>query len=106
MAYVGRDFSPDATPGESEVYGFDFVNDLAVADSVDSATWAVTVVEGTDAASSASHVSGSTAILGSVVTQRIINLLPGVRYAIACTAVTAYGNTIILFSHVNCQAVT
>lgn len=96
-----RDFSP-ADPGESNVYAIDFAADLPSGDSIASAQWQVATVQGTDVAPQ-SHCVGSPAVYGSIVTQRIANLVPGTIYRVQAVATTQAGNVLSLWAHLPCN---
>lgn len=98
--YAGRDFDPSDV-GENEVYTFDFVNDLASNESLQSATWTCAAVLGVDASAS-SRISGLATAAGSLTSQRVTGLLPGVRYRLQALGVTNLSNTVSLYAHVNC----
>ena len=103
--YVGRDFDV-ANSGESEVFAFNFVNDMLPTDSVVAATWALTVSEGTDANPS-SRLDGAPFFLSRTIsTQRISGLLAGVTYIVTCTVSTAQSNTITLWSRIPCEVIS
>ena len=97
--YCGRDYAP-AQQGESEVYGYNFVNDLATGDSIAGSVWALTVVEGTDANPSSHLINAPWVESATLVNQRISGLLAGVTYAVQITATTALNNTLIRFTHI------
>ncbi len=102
--YVGRDFDP-ANTTESEVYSLDFTNELGSGETLMSVTaTALTVLQGTDADPS-SHLSGSSSISGSIVSQRVANLTVGVTYTLAFTALTSASNYITLYSRIACLSV-
>ncbi len=102
--YVGRDFDP-ANSTESEVYSLDFVNDLASGETLSSvSSVGLTVFQGTDASPS-SHLSGSSSISGTVVSQRLATLTSGVTYTLSFNVLTSQSNTITLFSRVACLPV-
>lgn len=103
--YCGRDFSP-AEQAESEMYGFDFVNDLEEGETLSSATWSIIVLQGVDGTPT-SHLVGSPALFtpdGTTVQsgteQRISGLLQDVTYGVRAQAVTSAGNTKALWSHI------
>lgn len=103
MPYVGADFDP-MDPGETRDLSFDFTSQLADCDRVSSATWAISVISGTDATPN-TRLSGSpTVSCDSKVTQRHVGLLDDVRYRVTCTATTNNGEVLVLFSHVRGKA--
>ena len=96
--YCGADFSV-CDPSESEIYAFNFVNDLTPGDTLASAVWTCTVSQGVDANPSA-RLSGAASVYESTyTTQRIIGGVAGVSYILMATATTAQGNTLVLWSH-------
>jgi hypothetical protein len=97
--YVGRDFDP-ADPGESQVFGFDWVNDLAVGDSIVGVLANISVQSGTDASPSSRLVSTPFILSPTQAVQRVANVLPGVNYTLQLIATTAQGDTLSLFSHI------
>jgi len=102
--YVGRDFDP-SDRGESERYTFDFVNDLQGGDTIASVTWTCEVAaksEGADA-NAENHISGSADNAGTKTTQRVSGLLPGVVYLLTATVISTMGDTVSLWSHVECK---
>lgn len=82
-------FSPKRT-GERKKYSFNFVNELAVGETISNATFTALVHDGTDG-SPGSIISGGATILGSVCTQLIINGVEGVTYLIQCEINTSNG---------------
>lgn len=98
--YAGRDFHP-ADPGESEIYTFDFVNDVLSGETLSNATWTCEAIEGTDASAS-SRLSGAPSNTGTKSSHRVANLQEGVKYRLRCVAVTSAGNTVSLFANVKC----
>lgn len=96
--YTGTDFDP-ADPSESERYGFDFVTELAPGDTIVAANWSCNVVSGSDDSAS-SHLIGSPMIAGTVVSQRVADLLPNTIYRLQCIVQTAGGDQKSLWSHV------
>ena len=80
------------TPTESEPLGFDFAVDLATGETISTAPFTMAVVEGTDASPS-SMLSGSPAISGTEVRQRVVGGVVGVTYELSCTITTSMSNT-------------
>lgn len=106
---VRHDFDP-ADAGESELYGFDFTPELAPADYLTAATFALDVVDGADA-DVATRLVGSGAVATKpnetrvvMALQRLANLQPGVSYRLRCLATTSVGNTVSLYANVTCRA--
>lgn len=105
--YAGTDFSV-SDQDENEIYSFDFVNDLSTGELLVGSpppVWTIAVVSGTDAAAN-SRLSGSPSVVngpGGVLTatsQRIVGLVPGVRYLLRANVNTSQGNAKTLYSHV------
>lgn len=74
---------------------FDFASQLAVGETISSASTSSTVYSGTDPYAS-SVVTGSATISGTQVTQKVHDGAAGVTYLIACTAVTSTGETLTI----------
>lgn len=103
--YVGRDFDP-AAQDESDVFGFDFVNDMGPTDTLTSTTWTLAVLRGTDA-NPASHLIGAATLVTpdgtlfqTATQQRIAGLLPDVMYSVKAVCGTSAGDTLSLWSHI------
>jgi hypothetical protein len=95
------DFSPKRA-GESEVFTVDFAPLLAPGETVTSAAWSITPIDGQDP-SAASMIVGAASVDGGKVSQMIGSGVPGVRYAPICTAQTSNGQTLILPEYGNGQ---
>lgn len=80
---------------ETEVFTVDFVNKLLPGETITSATWSITPVDGADPSASA-MIQGAASVNGSAVSQIITGGVPGVRYAPTCTAQTSAGQTLVL----------
>ncbi len=107
MAQAIGDFAPPPNPAESELYSFDFVNDLTPGDSIVASpapVWACAVVAGTDP-DPASRLVGDPTTFGTTTTQRGAGFLPGVRYVLSATVKTAMGNTLVLWAYLYCEPV-
>lgn len=96
--YVGSDFQA-SDAGESEIYSFDFVNDIAAGETLGTATFTLATVSGTDSNPSL-HIQGSAQITGTIAMQRISGLLNGVTYAIQALVTTSNANVLSLWSHI------
>jgi hypothetical protein len=97
VARAVGNFSP-TNPPESELFTFDFVNDLRPGDSIASVTsWTNSVVEGVDP-NVAGTVVGAATIFGTKVTQRMKNWAPGVIYSSCCLVHTAFGDDLDLWA--------
>lgn len=92
------DFS-DAEPTDTIVYTIDFVQDLAVGDSIATAAWQIIVSSGVDPLASA-HTVGAPVIVGTEVRQTVGGLISGNYYVMRALVTTALGNKVSLFSHV------
>ena len=103
--YVGRDFDP-AQSGETNAYGFDFVNDLnpAINEVIVGSTWSVAVSQGSDASPSSHLIGGQFLSSPTITSQQIGGLVSGVTYIVMATVVTSAGNTLELWSHIPCIA--
>jgi hypothetical protein len=99
MAQAIGQFSIANQP-ESDLFTFDFVNDLPADDAVTAATWACTVASGVDA-DAADRLVGSPTLFNTRVSQRGAGFLPGVQYVMACTATTRQGNTLVLWAYLD-----
>ena len=102
MAFVG-DFTP-ASPNAVEGYSIDFALQIAAGDSIVSVSAALPVHYGTDAAASA-RLSGSPTFSGTVVTQTLSALQPGVAYNLILTAITTLGATLPNYGRVSCAPI-
>lgn len=102
MPYTGSEFSV-ADTGESEIYGFDFVNELQHGETIASAQWAIIDTLSIDLAP-ASRATGAIMVEGSVVSQRLTGLTAGGRYLLKAQVVTSLGNTLSLWSYARAQA--
>lgn len=102
--YVGRDFDPTDN-GESERFTFDFVNDLQTGDVIETATWACeqAAKSAADDPNAASRISGAAVLDGTKTTQRVTGMLPGVVYVLTAKVVSLMGDTISLWSHIECK---
>lgn len=88
----------DWTPkrvGETEIFAVDYTALLGTGETISSAVWTNSVKEGTDA-SPGSMITGSAAISGAVVSQKITGGVAGVYYWPICTATTSLGQIIVL----------
>lgn len=99
--YVGE-FAP-ADSAESELYGFDFKRDLAPGETITAVTFALSVIEGTDATPTARLV-GSPLIAGTQVKQRIAGLVPSVTYGVEAVVSTNQANSRSLWGRVACRS--
>lgn len=89
-----QSFSPK-DPEESVVLGVNFVNLLAQAETIQSASWLVEQEDGT-AVSSAAVLSGAIDISAApVVRQKVIGGIPGLTYLHRAKVVTSAGRTLV-----------
>ena len=102
--YVGRDFDPSDT-GEDERYTLDFVNDLQKGDAIDLATWSCGVAAKSEQgdANAAGYINGPAVSNTTKTTQRVTGMQPGVIYVLTATVFSKMGDTVSLWSHVECK---
>lgn len=89
----GRITLPGKYLSEAVFARFDFTSQLAVGETISSASVTASVWSGTDPSPSA-IVSGAASISGAVVRQLIIQGVLGVVYELLCTAITSLGQSI------------
>jgi len=77
----------------SRVFSFNFQDQLAVGETISSATVTAAVYSGTDASPS-SLISGAASVSGATVSQVIAAGTAGVTYVLTCTAITSLSHTI------------
>ncbi len=82
-------------PSATEKVVFDFLSNLAVGETISSATVTATVWTGSDSAPSG-LVNGAATIAGSQVTQSLHAGNDGTIYKLICTAVTSGSQTLVL----------
>ena len=85
--------------GETKSLVFDFLSLIALGETLSTASVAAITYSGTDASPSA-IISGSAAISGSQVTQKITGGVLGVTYSLTCTVTTSAGQTLNLMGFV------
>jgi hypothetical protein len=103
--YAGRDFDP-SDPGESEIYTLDFAKDMQSGDTIISAEWfceVAQVSDGVDADAGPDYVIGLPVSGGTRTSQRFEGFKAGVTYALQAKVVTQKGDTVSLWSHVECR---
>jgi hypothetical protein len=102
--YVGRDFDPSDT-GENERYSFDFVNDLQSGDTIQSVTWdcTVSVRSALDDPNAPLCISEPAVYTGTRTTQRVSGMQAGVVYVLTASVTSTMGDTVSLWSHVECK---
>lgn len=86
---------PAKLVGETVLETFDFLSQLALGETLSTATVTAAVYSGTDASPSA-IVSGSATISGTKVTQLITAGTLGVVYLLTCTVTTSLSQTLLL----------
>ena len=86
------------TPTSTRFETFDFTSLLASGETINTASVAVTVVSGTDAAPSG-LLSGVASITGALVKQLFTGGLSGVTYGFVCTANTSLGQSLQLSAY-------
>ena len=90
-----KGFSPK-TPSAEELFGLNFIRQLDAGETILSAEWSVTVLQGVDA-NPAAMLSGPAIISGTKVSQKLIGGVDGVQYCLTCLATTSGGEKIPLF---------
>src|SRR5712671_6507954 len=106
MPYTGEDFSvADPQTLEKTYYSFDFTDQLSDGESIQTQQWTLSVASNTSGVDPlpSSHLIGSASLLGSIVTQLIGGLLPGVKYRVLVTVSTNHNQIMTAFSFVNCE---
>ena len=89
---------------ETSNYSYNFGPDLAVGETISSATWVLTAIIGLDT-SPATRLIGTPTNSGQVTTQAIGNLVAGETYLVRATVVTSNAQTLTAYSNVSCVAV-
>ena len=80
--------------GEVDTFTADFASQLSPGETISLPVWNITVAYGCDANASAMIV-GAASISGSMSSQMIQALVPGVSYAPKCTVHTSAGRSLI-----------
>ena len=104
MPFAG-DFIPPVSPGESQIFAVDFATQIPPGDSIATVSVAISLHSGSDS-SVASRLSGAAAKSGTLVTQTVVGLLPGVSYNLIFNVTTASGVVLSNFGRVACLAIT
>lgn len=107
MAQAIGQFSSANQP-ESELFTFDFVNDLTPGDSIlasPAPVWGLTVAVGSDPNAQMYRLFGLPTLSGTRVTQAAGGFLPGVRYVMTCVVSTASGLKLELWAYLDGQVV-
>ena len=81
--------------GETVIEVFDFTSQLGSSETISTAVVTATVYSGSDASPS-SIISGSAAISGQKVTQKVTAGVEGVTYLLVCAITTSLGQTLDL----------
>ena len=81
------------TAGETQKLRFNYISDLAVGETVVSASVVATIYSGTDP-TPAAIINGAASITTPEVTQGVIAGVLGVTYLLTCTALTSAGQTL------------
>src|SRR5674476_101666 len=84
---------PPKLVGETKTLMWDFSSDLAIGETLSTASVVSTVWSGNDPAPSAT-VSGTATVNNPQVTQKLTGGVAGSIYQLICTAVTSAGNTL------------
>ena len=92
---MSRVILPIKYSNEVKSTAFDLISQLAVGESLSSATVTCTVFSGIDSSPSA-LISGSATVSGAIATQVITGGVTGVTYNLTCTAVTSAAQTLAL----------
>lgn len=103
---VGRNFDP-IDPGEVDLFGMDFVKDLADNETIVSSTWECRVADGSAVADAlaSSRIIGDPVVQGTATFQTVSNCVAGVTYVLLATVVTSIGLTKSLWAHVECRPI-
>ena len=88
------DYSPKRLT-EAEIFTVDYSARIATGETITSAAWSITVVDGVDASATA-MIQGAYSISGSQVSQMIGAGIAGMQYAPICTARTSLGQVLVL----------
>lgn len=86
---------PPKNTAETKNLVFDFISQLAIGETISSASCASSVWTGT-ASAAANIISGSSSISGTKVTQAVAGGTNGTIYNITCTIVTSAGQTLTM----------
>src|SRR5687768_17387566 len=100
MSYTGKDFT-DASVGEEEFYGFNFVKDLPAGETIVSAEFFLTSFPSKNSdPDSQTRLVGSPIIVETRVTQKVKTEVGGIRYKLKCKVTTSItASKLILFSY-------
>ena len=100
MPFAG-DFLPPVSPGEALTFSMDFAKQLPKGDALVAASTLLIVHSGIDALV-ATRLVGNPVIAGTIVSQVLEMLAPGVTYSLVFSAVTANGANIVNYGRVAC----
>lgn len=107
--YIGNDL-PDMTTNDIRMLAFDFVNDLAPGEIIQSAQafcevpQELNVGAPTDGSPS-SHITHGPDIIGTAVATQLTGLITGIVYRLRIVATTDQTNHPELYSHIKCVPV-
>ena len=79
-------------PAANDVFAVDFAADLAAGETLSTATFAISIIDGLDPAVAA-MLSGAASIVGTEARQRVRNGVAGTTYVLKATVTTSAGNT-------------
>ena len=91
---LNRQIIPPKLVGSTVTVAFNFTSDLAIGETISSATCTCKVYSGTDA-SPGVLISGGATASGAVVSQNIAGGVLGVLYELLCTITTSLGQTLL-----------
>lgn len=97
-----RNFDP-VEPTTERWFYFDFGPQLGTGETIVSAQWNITVVQGVDPSPGSRQLS-QPAIVGTEIGAFCGNFLAGVTYSLEATATTSAGNILPNNARVRCQA--
>lgn len=107
MPYAARDFT-DADPNgmETTSYSFDFTSALGTGELIVSQAFTIFVASvstGAGDPNPSSRLVGPPSLTGNIVSQLIGTLVAGNKYRIVATVMTSAGQTLSLYSYVECK---
>ena len=101
MRYLGRSFPPQSSTEECDLpVDFALHPNYRRNDSISSASWAITVDDGTDASYLTRLVGSETNDGGTITSHRVGELVDAVRYKLTVTATMLSGATLVFYSYV------
>lgn len=107
--YIGTDL-PDMSTNDIRTLALDFVNDLAVGETISSSQAFCEVppelnVGAPTDGNPSSHITNGPTVLGTKVAVRIATLIPGICYRLRIVATTNQANSPELYAHIKCVPV-